>query len=149
MLSGKAAFSARALANVAVSPPTNMSVLIIDPDTQTAERLAHALPRVRAVAVVPSWQAAVTALSARVPQVVVLDLDLPDAKGCDVIAYLHNTPAYRHVLIMVVTTHSSMSDKIAACKAGADNYLVKPITSEILAWHVQRMSLFRQVLSAS
>ena len=123
-----------------------MAVLFIDPDAENAERLSRALRGVSAVAVVPTAQAAVSAMSARMPNLVVLELDLPDANGLDLITRLRNTPATRNVLLMVVTSRTGVRDKIAAFQSGADDYLVKPVEAQQFLVHVQLLSRFRQVI---
>lgn len=126
-----------------------MAVLFIDPDTENAERLSRALRGVSAVAVVPTAQAAAAAMNTRMPNLIVLELDLPDASGFELITHLHNSPATRNVLVMVVTSRTSVRDKITAFQAGADDYLVKPVEPQQFAVHVQLLSRFRQVIGYS
>lgn len=123
-----------------------MAVLFIDPDTESAERLSRALRGVSAVAVVSTAQAAAAAINTRMPNLIVLELDLPDASGFDFITHVHNMPATRNVLIMVVTSRTAVHDKITAFQAGADDYLVKPVDAQQFAIHVQLLSRFRQVI---
>lgn len=136
----------RTLANALPRQTVSLSVLFIDRDVTGAEQLAHALKRASAVAVAPSFQAAKAAIAERVPGLVVLDLDLPDANGLDVITWLHATPALRHVLIVVATASAHIQDKIAAFQAGADDYLIKPVAPAQFAQHIERLRYFRQVL---
>lgn len=123
-----------------------MAVLFIDPDTEGAERLSRALRGVSAVAFVPTAQAAAAAMNTRMPNLIVLELDLPDVSGIEFITHLHNTPATRNVLIMVVTSRTGVRDKITAFQSGADDYLVKPVDPQQFAVHVQLLSRFRQVI---
>jgi DNA-binding response OmpR family regulator len=125
-------------------PP--LAVLFIDPDVATAERLAHPLKRRFAVAIVPSAQAARTAMSMRMPDLVVTEIDLPDANGLNIVANLRNSPSTRHVLLMVVTHRSSVMDKIAAFQAGSDDYLVKPIDADKFETHFLLVSRFRKII---
>ena len=63
------------------------------------------------------------------PDIILLDLGLPDMDGVDVILKIRswtNTP------IIVISARSEDSDKIAALDAGADDYLVKPFAFEEL-----------------
>lgn len=63
------------------------------------------------------------------PDVILLDLGLPDADGVDIIKKIRswsNTP------IIVVSARSEDSDKVAALDAGADDYLTKPFSVEEL-----------------
>ena len=67
----------------------------------------------------------------RRPELVVLDLGLPDGDGVDFIRDLRGWSA---VPVIVLSARSSEADKIAALDAGADDYLVKPFgAGELLA----------------
>jgi len=67
----------------------------------------------------------------RRPDLVVLDLGLPDGDGIDFIRALR---AWSEIPIIVLSARTTESDKIAALDAGADDYLVKPFgTGELLA----------------
>ena len=134
-----------ALATNHVHQPS-MAVLFIDPDVASAERLAQTLRGRFAVAVVPSAQAARSAMSVRMPDLIVTELGLPDANGVDLIATLHSAPATRNVLVMVVTHRTSVRDKIAALQAGADDFLVKPVNAEQFETHFLLISRFRKVI---
>jgi DNA-binding response OmpR family regulator len=120
------------------------AVLFIDPDVQRAEALARPMRSAWTVAIVPSARAAADAIKARLPDLIITDLDLPDAAGIRFLTDLHNTRLTRHVLLLVVTSRSAIGDKIAAFQAGADDYLVRPVDPELLALHVQLLSRFRR-----
>jgi DNA-binding response OmpR family regulator len=121
------------------------TILIIDPDHDARKRLAEALaPNITAV--VGSAHAAWEAIQLRLPDLIVTELDLPDASGIELIARLHAAPATRHVLVLVATTRSSVRDKIAAFQAGADDYLVKPLDPQQFLVHAQMVSRFIQVI---
>jgi DNA-binding response OmpR family regulator len=121
------------------------TILIIDPDHEAGKRLAEALaPSITAV--VGSARAALEAMKVRLPDLIVTELDLPDASGLEFIARLHAAPATRHVLLLVATRRSSVRDKIAAFQAGADDYLVKPLDPQQFVIHAQMVSRFIQVI---
>jgi two-component system KDP operon response regulator KdpE len=65
------------------------------------------------------------------PDIVILDLGLPDIDGIDVIKLLRG---WSNVPIIVLSVRGSENDKIAALDAGADDYLTKPFSvGELLA----------------
>jgi two-component system KDP operon response regulator KdpE len=67
----------------------------------------------------------------RKPDLLVLDLGLPDGDGLDVI---RDVRGWSGVPIIVLSARSDEADKIAALDAGADDYLTKPFgTGELLA----------------
>jgi DNA-binding response OmpR family regulator len=87
-------------------------------------------------------------MTSRMPDLIVTELDLPDADGVQLIRSVHDSPVTRRVLIVVVTRRTGFRDKIAAFQAGADDYLVKPVDPDLLATHVLLVSRFRRVLSS-
>jgi two-component system KDP operon response regulator KdpE len=67
----------------------------------------------------------------RTPDLIVLDLGLPDGDGVD---YLKDLRAWSGVPVIVLSARSDEADKIAALDAGADDYLTKPFgVGELLA----------------
>jgi two-component system KDP operon response regulator KdpE len=65
------------------------------------------------------------------PDLVVLDLGLPDGDGID---FIRGLRAWSEIPIIVLSARTTETDKIAALDAGADDYLVKPFgTGELLA----------------
>jgi len=69
--------------------------------------------------------------STRKPDLIVLDLGLPDRDGVD---FIRDMRAWSTMPILVLSARSREEDKIAALDAGADDYLVKPFgTGELLA----------------
>ena len=74
---------------------------------------------------------ALAAAASRPPDVVVLDLGLPDIEGIEVI---HGLRGWSNVPIIVLSGRSSSGDKVAALDAGADDYVIKPFrVDELLA----------------
>ena len=73
-------------------------------------------------------QAVMDALSYR-PDVMLLDLGLPDVDGIDIIKKIRS---WSNMPIIVVSARSDDRDKVAALDAGADDYLTKPFSVEEL-----------------
>jgi CheY-like chemotaxis protein len=62
-----------------------------------------------------------------VPDVVLLDMNLPDASGLDLVAELRARAPLAAVPIVAVTAHAMRGDKERCLAAGCDGYLSKPI----------------------
>ena len=74
---------------------------------------------------------AITAASNQQPDIVLLDLGLPDMDGVEVIKRIRS---WSQMPIIVISARSEDADKIAALDAGADDYLTKPFSvAELLA----------------
>ena len=76
-------------------------------------------------------QDAVAAVSAQRPDLVILDLGLPDLSGIEVTRLLRE---WSQIPIIIVSVNELETDKIAALDAGADDYVTKPFSmGELLA----------------
>ena len=69
------------------------------------------------------------AAAAQHPAVVILDIDLPDLSGVEVLSVLRERLT---APVLVLSTRADTRDKVAALDAGADDYLIKPFDMEEL-----------------
>lgn len=79
---------------------------------------------------VTAGRAAVTAAQNRPPDLVVLDIMLPDINGFEVLAQLR--AAAPAICVLFLTARDSVQDRISGITAGADDYLTKPFSIEEL-----------------
>lgn len=109
-----------------------MKVLLVDDDPQVLRALRITLTaRGYAVVTAGTGAAAISAAIEAHPDLVVLDLGLPDLDGVDVI---HALRGWSRVPILVVSGRPGAEDKVEALDAGADDYVVKPFAiDELLA----------------
>ena len=64
---------------------------------------------------------------------VVLDLNMPDMHGLEVVNFVRQHQAYRTIPIIVLTTRGDESSRAAVMAAGASVYLTKPFLPSVLA----------------
>lgn len=64
---------------------------------------------------------------------VVLDLNMPDMHGLEVLKFLRGHQRYRAVPVLVVTTRGDDASRAAAMAAGATAYMTKPFVPRVLA----------------
>ncbi|MFM9368818.1 response regulator [Streptomyces sp. Da 82-17] len=107
-------------------------VLVVEDDPQLVRALVLNLQaRKYTVDAAPDGASALRLAAARPPDVVVLDLGLPDMDGIDVLAGLRG---WSRVPALVLTARSSSQEKVRALDAGADDYITKPFSmDELLA----------------
>ena len=73
-------------------------------------------------------------LHSEIPDLIVLDLMLPDADGFEVCKYLRKTDKLAAVPIIMLTARVGETDKILGLELGADDYVTKPFSpSELVA----------------
>lgn len=77
----------------------------------------------------PNGDAAILEASSHNPDIVLLDLGLPDMDGVEVIKKIRS---WSSMPIIVISARSEDTDKIDALDAGADDYLTKPFSVEEL-----------------
>jgi len=70
---------------------------------------------------------------------VVLDLNMPDMHGIDVLRFLRSHDHYRTLPVMVLTTRHDEASREAALAAGASSYMTKPFTPGGLVQSVREL----------
>jgi two-component system KDP operon response regulator KdpE len=111
---------------------TQPTVVVIEDDPQI-RRFVRATLQAHGMTALESdtGRGGLSEIATRQPNLVVLDLGLPDADGIDVIRELRG---WTQVPVIVLSARTSESVKVEALDAGADDYLTKPFgVSELLA----------------
>ncbi|MGB1012509.1 MAG: response regulator transcription factor [Nannocystaceae bacterium] len=102
-----------------------MKVLVVDDDPELCELVAKALSRDgHTVHVAGSNKAGEQALATVSPEVVILDLDLPDGSGLELCRGMRRVGS--EVQVLILTASGQVSARVEGLDAGADDYLVKP-----------------------
>jgi len=70
---------------------------------------------------------------------VLLDLNMPDVHGLEVLRFIRTHDIFRHVPVVILTTRGDEAGRAAAMSAGATLYLTKPFSRETLAPEVRRL----------
>jgi two-component system KDP operon response regulator KdpE len=107
-------------------------VLVVDDETPIRRYLRAALSAQGfAVYEAATGQEAINAVLANHPDIIILDLGLPDFDGIEVTRRLRE---WSQTPIIILSVREAENDKIAALDAGADDYLTKPFsTGELMA----------------
>jgi two-component system phosphate regulon response regulator PhoB/two-component system alkaline phosphatase synthesis response regulator PhoP len=78
-----------------------------------------------------------TSLKASVPDLLVLDLMLPDHDGLDVCKYLKSEERFNTIPIIMLTARAEETDRIIGLELGADDYVTKPFSPKELVARVK------------
>ena len=114
---------------------TQPQILVVDDEPQILRALRTILTeRQFRVTVATRGEEALTLAAANPPDLVILDLGLPDMDGIEVCARLRE---WTQVPIIVLSVRDSERDKVAALDKGADDYLTKPFGIEELLARVR------------
>ena len=108
-----------------------LRVLVVDDERSIRRFLKASLGSQFVVFEATSGEEALAAVAADRPDVIILDLGLPDMDGVEVTRRLRE---WTQIPIIVVSVREQEQDKIAALDAGADDYLTKPFgVGELMA----------------
>ena len=113
------------------------SIVIVD-DSPTIRRMVRAslaeLPADRFIEA-GSGLEAIEQLTLGPVGLMVLDLNMPDMHGIEVLQFVRRHPAYRNLPVIVLTTRGDEESRAKAMNAGATLYLTKPFLPQVLAEH--------------
>jgi two-component system cell cycle response regulator len=81
------------------------------------------------------------------PDLILLDLNLPDLPGVEVLRRLREDALTRHIPVIVVSSSTQESDRIEALEAGADDVFGKPYDDQLLLSRVRNLLRSRQEIA--
>ena len=115
-------------------------ILIVDDDLDTLKLVGMMLQRrgYSIVAAINGTQALSKAASDR-PDLILLDVMMPDLDGFEVARRLRADPLFASVPILMFTAKAQVDDKVQGFEAGADDYLPKPTHPAELLAHVKAL----------
>ncbi len=119
----------KTLARIGIPPS---SVLLVEDDLAQAQLVASALEssNIR-VNHAESAARAQEILAQEIPDIILLDVELPDLDGFSLARLIRQDPKYNLLPIVFLTGRGSISSHIEALRAGADDFLTKPIDKSI------------------
>jgi len=113
-------------------------ILIIDDDIDTLKLVGLMLERQGyRIAVASNGTLGISRASVEKPDLILLDVMMPDLDGYEVTRRLRTDPALAHIPIIMFTAKSMVDDKVAGFEAGVDDYLTKPTHPAELTAHVK------------
>jgi two-component system, chemotaxis family, chemotaxis protein CheY len=117
------------------------SILVVD-DSATMRRMVIAslrsLPGAQCDEA-SSGLEAIERLALAPVDLIVLDLNMPDMHGIEVLQFLRSHERYRDVPVIILTTRGDNDSRAITLAAGASEYLTKPFTPQLLATTVRML----------
>jgi DNA-binding response OmpR family regulator len=121
-------------------------VLVVEDEQDIAGLIKHALERSGdgIVQIVASGDVALRAVNEQLPDLVILDLNLPVLSGTEVCRLLRSHAATANIPIIMLTARTAESDRVSGLDLGADDYVTKPFSLRELAARVRAVLRRRQ-----
>jgi DNA-binding response OmpR family regulator len=116
-------------------------VFVVEDDRDIAEMVRRHLERSGAyrVTLFVRGEDFLAACESELPELVILDLNLPDTDGLTICRELRSWEATRTVPILMLTARAAEADRVTGLELGADDYLVKPFSLRELAARVSAL----------
>ena len=118
-------------------------IAVID-DSQTVRKIIETCLMQESYQVI-SFHDGITALrhflkekQAQTPDLMFLDIELPYMDGYQVVRYLKARSTFAHTIIVMISRHDGVIDRLKARLAGADSYLIKPMPTQAILDIVQQ-----------
>jgi two-component system alkaline phosphatase synthesis response regulator PhoP len=114
-------------------PMSRERILVVDDEEDLLELVNYNLSREGfRVECVASGEAALAAARKNLPDLIVLDLLLPNVDGLEICRRLKGDDKTRHIPIIMLTAKSAESDMVSGLELGADDYMTKPFSPRVL-----------------
>jgi adenylate cyclase len=135
-------------------------ILVVDDNDSNRNLLAHQLRRQgHEISTAPSGVKALEMIRESRPDLILLDLFMPDMNGFDVLKEMHSDETLRAVPVIIITGLSDKSAAVKSIEAGAFDLLIKPVNPSLLgarvvaclerkAWHDKEQA-YQQELEKS
>jgi DNA-binding response OmpR family regulator len=109
-------------------PEAQKTVVVVEDETDAAEMFAEMM-RVSGFRVLKSYSStpAISMITNEQPDIVILDVMMPDVSGLEVLKFIRREPALSHIPVIVVSAKSMPGDIKTGLEAGASVYLTKPV----------------------
>ena len=119
-------------------------VLIVDDDPDIQSLISYNLSQAGfQVSTAATGLAALNAIEEYLPDLIVLDIMLPDLEGLEVCRLVRERKKTQRIPIIMLTARTEEIDRVVGFEAGADDYVMKPFSPRELVLRVK--SIFRRV----
>lgn len=113
-------------------------ILVVDDDLDTLKLVGLMLERQGyEITVATNGELGLSKAATEKPDLILLDIMMPDIDGYEVTRRLRADPSLAHIPIIMFTAKSMVDDKVAGFEVGADDYLTKPTHPAELTAHVK------------
>ncbi len=115
-------------------------ILVVDDDLETLRLVGLMLQRQGyEIAAASNGEQALREAQAQDPDIILLDVMMPDLDGFEVARRLRANSATADIPILMFTAKGQVDDRVAGYEAGADDYLIKPTHPVELAAHIKAL----------
>jgi DNA-binding response OmpR family regulator len=123
----------------------SLHILLVDSDVNARDKIQQALGS----GAIVQWAATLTEaeryLVSYVPDIVISEVQLGREDGLNLCRSVRSTPSLRHLPIMLLSSLTTIQDKVAGFDAGADDYVVKPFDARHLMARIRLLTRIKRL----
>ena len=120
-------------------------ILVVEDDPDMRGYIAKELSEMYNVMVAVNGEDALEKLEAHRIDLVVSDIMMPGMDGCELCNRIKTTSAYSHIPVILLTAAVGMETRIETLEAGADGYIEKPFSMELLQANIANLFKNREI----
>jgi len=125
-------------------------ILVVEDDRDISELITYNLEREGyEVSCLYDGAQAVDFVTRRKPELIILDLMLPEVDGIEICRTLKSDAATKHIPIVMLTAKSEEADVVVGLQMGADDYIPKPFSPKVLIARIKAITRRTADLSLS
>ena len=114
-------------------------ILVVDDDMMNLVLVKHALSGIYKLTCVTSGQEAIAALEEKIPDLVLLDIEMPEMNGREVAAIMKDNPKWKDISIVYLTANADPDTEADCFKTGADDFIIKPFVPVVVQRRISRL----------
>lgn len=115
-------------------------ILIVEDERDLTDLLVYNLKRSGySTATAAAGRAALDAVAKHAPDLILLDVMIPELPGTEVAARLRAEPASASIPIIMLTAKGEEADQVVGLKLGADDYVTKPFSMKVLLARIEAL----------
>jgi response regulator RpfG family c-di-GMP phosphodiesterase len=108
------------------------TILVVDDNIPTLTTMRTILEGTFEVCLAKNSDIAMTILDSTRIDLILMDMEMPGLSGIDFLNVIHQNPSYYYIPIIIVSSHGTANVIVDAKKAGAKDFVVKPVTPKTL-----------------
>ena len=120
-----------------IKPYAECNVLIVDDEPMSRMLLESILELVFTCATAESGEEAISYCESNLPDLVLLDMNMPDINGLDVCTALKASPETNHIPVIFVTSTMDIESENACWEVGASDFVMKPVNASTLTHRIR------------
>lgn len=133
----------------AIRPKTKYRVMIVEDDDEIRKYICEELAEEYHMLEYANGKEALNAILRKAPDLVISDIMMPDMDGITLCAKIKQNININHIPVVLITARSKEEDNLEGLSIGADAYIVKPFSLELLKNTIKNLIRNRELLRNS